>query len=124
MMWDDAGIVRSATGLARAASTLDALAAELDRYALPRTGRDRAFNLTWHDWLNLQSLVATSRAIVCAATARENSRGAHYRDDFPKPGDLAASTYTRVRMRDGAVACQAVPVRFQRVRPGESLLRR
>ena len=44
--------------------------------------------------------------------------------DFPKPGDLAASTYTRVRMRDGAVACQAVPVRFQRVRPGESLLRR
>src|SRR5437762_3390972 len=124
MMWDDAGIVRNAAGLSRAVAALDTLAAKLNAYALPRAGRDRAFNLAWHDWLNLQSLVATSRAIVCAATARENSRGAHYRDDFPKPGDLAASTYTRVRMRDGAVACQAAPVRFQRVRPGESLLRR
>jgi fumarate reductase flavoprotein subunit len=124
MMWDDAGIVRSAAGLSRAATTLDALAAELDAYALPRAGRDRAFNLTWHDWLNLGSLVATGRAIVHAAMARENSRGAHYRDDFPDPGDLAASTYTRVRMRDGAVTCDAVPVRFQRVRPGESLLKR
>src|SRR6266702_1870494 len=120
MMWDDGGIVRNATGLARAATALDALAAELDTYTLPRAGRDRAVNLTWHDWLNLGSLVATSRAIVHAALARENSRGAHYRNDFPDPGDLAGSTYTRVQMRDGAVACEAVPVRFQRVRPGES----
>ena len=124
MMWDDAGIVRNAAGLARAAVALDALAGELDAYALPRAGRDRAFNLTWHDWLNLGSLIVTGRAIVHAATARENSRGAHYRDDFPDPGDLAASSFTRVRMLEGAVACEAVPVRFQRVRPGESLLRR
>src|SRR5438874_2525100 len=124
MMWDDAGIVRNAAGLSRAVAALDTLAAKLDAYALPRAGRDRAFNLTWHDWLNLGSLIAASRAIVHAATARENSRGAHYRDDFPDPGDLAGSTYTRIRMRDSAVACEAVPVRFQRVRPGESLLRR
>ena len=124
MMWDDAGIVRNAAGLSRAVAALDTLAAKLDAYALPRAGRDRAFNLTWHDWLNLGSLVATSRAIVHAAMARKNSRGAHYRDDFPDPGDLAGSTYTRIRMRDSAVACEAVPVRFQRVRPGESLLRR
>jgi fumarate reductase flavoprotein subunit len=121
-MWDDAGIVRDAAGLARAAATLDALAAKLDGYALPPAGRDRAFNLTWHDWLNLGSLVAASRAIVRAATARDNSRGAHYREDFPDPGDLAASTYTRVRFRDGVLESEAVPVRFQRVRPGESLV--
>jgi fumarate reductase flavoprotein subunit len=123
-MWDDAGIVRNAAGLARAASALDALGMELDRYALPPVGRNRAFNLTWHDWLNLGSLVATSRVIVAAAMARENSRGAHYREDFPASGDLGASTYTRVRLRDGMLVQQAVPVRFQRVRPGESLLRR
>ncbi|HEX8012406.1 MAG TPA: FAD-binding protein [Casimicrobiaceae bacterium] len=122
-MWEEAGIVRDAAGLARAASTLDALAAELARYALPRAGRDRAFNLVWHDWLNLASLVEVSRAIVCAARARENSRGAHYRSDFPEPGDLAASTHTRVRLRAGGLTCEAVPVRFSRVRPGESLLR-
>jgi fumarate reductase flavoprotein subunit len=122
-MWDDAGIVRNAASLARAASELDALAGDLESYALPAAGRDRAFNLTWHDWLNLASLVRVSRAIVRAAQARENSRGAHYRDDFPESGDLAASTYVRVRERAGQLDCEAVAVRFTRVRPGESLLR-
>ena len=87
-----------------------------------RPGASAAFNLAWHDWLNLGSLIAVSRAIVCAARARENSRGAHYRDDYPDPGDLAASAYTRVRLRAGALASEQVPVRFTRVRPGESLL--
>jgi fumarate reductase flavoprotein subunit len=116
-MWDDAGIVRDAAGLSRAQGALEALAAELARYSLPEQARDRAFNLAWHDWLNLTSLVAVSRAIVRAALGREGSRGAHYRSDFPASGDLAASTYTRVRARDGELSCEAVPVRFTRVRP-------
>jgi fumarate reductase flavoprotein subunit len=121
-MWDDAGIVRSAAGLGRAQAALMELRDGLAGCALPDAARDRSFNLVWHDWLNLQSLVEVSRAIVCAAAARENSRGAHYREDFPEPGDLARSTYTRVRMREGLLASEAVPVRFQRVRPGQSLL--
>jgi fumarate reductase flavoprotein subunit len=122
VMWDDAGIVRDAAGLARANAVLAALSAELDGYAPPPACRERAFNLHWHDWLNLKSLVAVSRVIVGAARARENSRGAHYRADFPVAGDIARSTYTRVRLREGHLTCDAVPVRFTRVRPGESLL--
>ena len=116
-MWDDCGIVRDSAGLARAQITLGALAAELQGYTLPTAARERAFNLAWHDWLNLTNLVAVSRAIVRAALARESSRGAHHRSDFPKSSDLAQSSYTRVRARDGDVACEAVPVRFTRVRP-------
>jgi fumarate reductase flavoprotein subunit len=122
LMWEDAGIVRDAAGLARADAALAALSVELEAYAPPPACRDRAFNLHWHDWLNLKSLVVVSRIIVCAARARENSRGAHYRSDFPDAGDLARSTYTRVRLREGNLVCDAVPVRFTRVRPGESLL--
>jgi fumarate reductase flavoprotein subunit len=121
-MWDDAGIVRDAASLARAATILDALARQLHGYALPAAARDRAFNLTWHDWLNLTNLVAVSRMIVHAAAARENSRGAHFRVDFPGPGELAASTFTRVRKAGGVLAIEDVPVRFTRVRPGDSLL--
>ena len=121
-MWDDAGIVRDAAGLQRAAGTLEALAGELDGYGLPSAARDRGFNLAWHDVLNLGNLIAVSRVIVQAAIARENSRGAHFRADFPEPGDLATSTFTRVRDREGALAVDAVPVRFTRVAPGSSLL--
>jgi fumarate reductase flavoprotein subunit len=122
LMWDDAGIERDAAGLARAAHGLDTLARELEAWRLPAVAADPAFNLAWHDSLNLANLVAVSQAIVRAAQARENSRGAHFRADFPEPGDLAASAYTRIRARAGRLAVEAIPVRFTRVRPGESLL--
>ena len=121
-MWDDAGIVRDRAGLDRAAGTLAALGGELDTYALPVAARQRAFNLAWHDWRNLSSLVEVSRVIVAAAMARRESRGAHFRRDYPDTGELAASAYTRVRRRDGKLGVDQVPVRFSRVRPGESLL--
>ena len=120
-MWDDVGIVRNAEGLRRALATLDALDARLASTGL--ADADRAFNLTWHDWLNLRSLVEVSRVIATAALARENSRGAHYRDDFPDAGDLASSSYTVVREREGRVDVAHEPVAFTRVRPGETLLR-
>ena len=123
LMWDDAGIVRDAAGLARAAGALAGLAATLDAYRLPEAARDRSFNLAWHDWINLSNLVAVSRVIVRAAIARENSRGAHYRADFPHEGDLATSTYTRVRASfDGGLDVEQIPVQFTRVRPGQSLV--
>jgi fumarate reductase flavoprotein subunit len=121
-MWDDAGIVRDAGSLARADASLSALALELDTGALPAGARDRAYNLSWHDWLNLGNLVAVSRAIVRAAQARENSRGAHFRADFPDPGDPLVSAYTRIVQHGDLLRCEQIPVRFTRVRPGESLL--
>ena len=111
-----------AAGLARAVSTLDALATELDEYTLPRGGRDRAFNLTWHDWLNLASLADVSAAICAAARARTDSRGAHFREDHPETGDLARSEFTRVKMEGADLAISWKPVAFTRVRPGESLV--
>ena len=123
-MWDDAGIVRDAASLSRAESALAALSAEHSAYALPPVARDRAFNLAWQDWLNLGSLIEVARVIVRAAEARKNSRGAHYRRDYPDVGDLAGSRYTRVSQRQGALVSECIPVRFSRVRPGESLLPR
>ena len=83
---------------------------------------NRAFNLSWHDWLNLNSLVDTSRVIAEAALARTDSRGAHYREDFPETGALDQSTYTSARLKDSVLNIDMKPVAFTRVRPGESLL--
>ena len=99
---------------------LNDMEAELVTTGLP--DRSRVFNLTWHDWLNLRALMETSRVIALAARQRENSRGAHFREDFPDPGDLAASTYTVARRRAGAINIGEEPVRFTMVRPGETLL--
>ena len=72
----------------------------------------RMFNLTWHDWLNLDSLIGVSKAIAQAALAREDSRGAHYREDFPSSADPASLAFTRIR---GAGEALATRVRAGRV---------
>lgn len=119
-MWDDAGIIRDAAGLARAADKLAALETELDGIGVD--GADLAYNLTWHDWMNLKNLVIVSRAIVKAAEAREDSRGAHFRADFPKTRDLKNSWFTRVRLDGEDITAERAPVDFTRVKPGETLL--
>jgi len=120
-MWEDVGVIRDRAGLDRALVKLDAIEGELFASGLADTGRE--FNLTWHDWLNLRSLIETSRIIALAARRRENSRGAHYREDFPDPGDLARSTFTVARQRAGKLEITDEPVRFTIVRPGETLLK-
>ena len=121
VMWEKVGIIRDAAGLRSALSELDAIAAELANTGI--ADADRAFNLTWHDWLNLTSLTQMSRVIAQAALAREDSRGAHFREDFPQAGPLEASSYTCARLAGERLQIGMKPVAFSRVRPGETLLR-
>lgn len=120
LMWDDVGVLRDANGLKRALAALDQLEDEL---LTSGVGPDnRVFNLTWHDWLNLRSLIEVSRVISLAALAREDSRGAHFREDFPETGALETSGYTVVQQCDGTLETRQEPVAFTIVRPGESLI--
>jgi len=121
VMWDDVGIIRDAASLGRAERTLDELEVQLDATGVD--GSSLAFNLTWHDWLNLKSLIFVSKSIRCAAAAREDSRGAHFRADFPDARDLAGSRYTCVTWKEGRFGIEMRPVEFTRVKPGETLLK-
>lgn len=121
LMWDDVGIIRTADSLTRGLSELENLDAELNVAGIADT--DRAFNLTWHDWLNLKNLVAMSKVIAAAALQRKNSRGAHFRTDFPDEGDLPTSMFTVVREQDGKLQIADEPVQFTIVKPGDSLLK-
>jgi len=120
LMWEDVGVLRHGAGLARAIEALGALESELMTCGIAEG--ERAYNLTWHDWLNLANLVQISEVIARAAAKRENSRGAHYREDFPDEGDLAASTFTVARKTDGRIAMSEEPVAFTIVAPGATLL--
>jgi fumarate reductase flavoprotein subunit len=121
VMWDDVGIVRDAKGLKRAEGALDELEARLD--AAGAAGGQLAFNLTWHDWLNLKNLLLVSKAIRASAVAREDSRGAHYRADFPEVRDLERSRFVCVGWRDARFEISTRAVEFTRVKPGETLLK-
>jgi fumarate reductase flavoprotein subunit len=120
IMWEDAGVIRDEQGLARASDTLGHLYTDLLGTGIVEGSR--AFNMEWHDWLNLRSLCEISRVIVLAAQARKNSRGAHFRSDFPDPGDLHSSWFTVVRQESHGLEISEQAVEFTHVKPGESLI--
>jgi L-aspartate oxidase len=74
LMWQDAGIVRTASGLKRALQKLEDLR---PRAANPNTRRE------W-EALNLHT---AGMLVARSALAREESRGAHYRTDYPSHDD-------------------------------------
>ncbi|MEX0502023.1 L-aspartate oxidase [Alphaproteobacteria bacterium LSUCC0719] len=119
-MWDDVGVIRTAAGMTRALDRLDEIDAALADTGV--AGGQLAFNLTWHDWLNMRSLVDISKVITHAGLARENSRGAHYREDFPEVGELESSYFTRATMAGDDLEVTRAPVAFTIVRPGETIL--
>ena len=120
LMWEEVGVMRTAAGMQRGLSGI----AEVSD-ALMDVGVDDsnlAFNLTWHDWLNLRSLCDISEVITKAGIARENSRGAHFREDFPETGAMEDSDFTVARMNAGRVEVSREPVQFTIVKPGETIL--
>ena len=119
-MWNEVGISRNKENLLQARSRLDQLTAELNQIGVG--GDSREFNLTWQDWMNLRNLILVSRSINEAALARENSRGSHYREDFPQSGALEGSYYTVVGLREGQLKIENRQVIFTRVQPGETML--
>jgi fumarate reductase flavoprotein subunit len=120
IMWDDVGIMRTAERLERAIRDVSELKAELMETGL--ADHDMNFNLTWHDWMNLRSLVEISETIAVAALSRENSRGAHFREDFPDEGDLDTSYFTLARQKGDTLDLVHENVAFTIVKPGESLV--
>jgi fumarate reductase flavoprotein subunit len=121
VMWQKVGIIRDESGLRAALADLDSIESELAASGIADT--NRAFNLTWHDWMNLKSLTEVSKVIAQAALARTDSRGAHFREDFPQAGALETSAYSSARLAGGRLQIAMKPVAFTHVKPGQSLLK-
>lgn len=120
VMWEDVGVMRTKAGMERGLEGIDQVSAEMMEVGVAPD--NLAFNLTWHDWLNLRSLCDVSEVITRAALARDNSRGAHFREDFPDPGAMEDSYFTVARMAGDRLDVSRQPVAFTVIRPGETVL--
>ena len=101
LMGAKAGPFRTEAGLARAVSRLAEMRAGLGDTAI---APGLAFNPTVADWFELRASLLAAEAVAQAALAREESRGAHQREDFPET-DPAFAHPQYVRMaRDGMLA--------------------
>jgi succinate dehydrogenase / fumarate reductase flavoprotein subunit/fumarate reductase flavoprotein subunit len=114
LMWEHGGLVRDAAGLKQATRLLQALNEELESVGVPG---GRAFNPGWQEALNLESLLTVAPLVIAAAAHREESRGSHYRSDFPQPDDRRWLRRVAVREQAGEPVVSTTPVTFSRLLP-------
>ena len=82
LAWQKAGIVRQKQQLLEARTGVRELRQRTAQVAL--SCRERIYNKEWIRALELENMLDNLECIVESALAREESRGAHYRKDFPQ----------------------------------------
>ena len=107
LMWRDVGPFRTAEKLDRALHGIRTLAAELG--VLPPPPVD-GYDMVRGEWFELRNMLAVAEAVARAARAREESRGAHQREDFPDTDPAGAVNQTVAMAADGGLALGRVPV--------------
>jgi succinate dehydrogenase / fumarate reductase flavoprotein subunit len=109
LMQDDVGIVRTESEMAHALEAIEQLRA---RAAKAGVMGNRDYNPGWHTALDLQNLLDVADAITRSALERKESRGGHFREDFPGKDAEWGQWNVRVRRRaDGTmeVGRSAIP---------------
>ncbi|HEV2096633.1 MAG TPA: fumarate reductase/succinate dehydrogenase flavoprotein subunit, partial [Chthoniobacterales bacterium] len=93
MMQDLVGIVRREDEMLKA---LDGIEKLKERARKVGVNGNREFNPGWHTALDLQNLLTVSEAVARAGLERKESRGAHFREDYPDKSDAFATVNTIV----------------------------
>jgi succinate dehydrogenase / fumarate reductase flavoprotein subunit len=108
MMQDLVGIVRNEAEMRTALEQLAALRQRAERVGV---SGHREYNPAWHSALDLHNLLTVSEAITRSALERKESRGGHFREDFPEK-DATFGTFNIVsrKTRDGGLEIARVPI--------------
>jgi succinate dehydrogenase / fumarate reductase flavoprotein subunit len=108
VMQDLVGIVRRAEEMERALDSIHQLKARANNVAV---SGNREYNPGWHAAMDLTNLLTVSEAVARAGYERKESRGAHFRDDYPLK-DEAYGTFNIVirKGRDGRMQVSREPL--------------
>ena len=107
-MQDLVGIVRTDHEMREALTALEALKG---RAARAGVAGHREYHMGWHTALDLRNLLAVSEAITRSAIERTESRGGHFRDDFPTQAPEWGTVNVQTRRgADGSMQVARLPI--------------
>ncbi|MGH7571840.1 MAG: fumarate reductase/succinate dehydrogenase flavoprotein subunit [Gemmatimonadota bacterium] len=108
LMQDKVGIVRTGAEIEGAIDELGRLRGRAERVGV---SGHREYNPGWHTALDLHNLLTVSEAVARAALERRESRGAHFREDFPaKEASLERTRLALMKDADGRMRFRQVNV--------------
>jgi succinate dehydrogenase / fumarate reductase flavoprotein subunit len=115
IMTDRCSVFRNEVDLKKALSELEELAARYTGISIDNRGD--IFNTDLMEALELESLLGLARLIVVSAAARTESRGAHFREDYPDRDDENWLKHTLVEKTDKEPKVSYKPVSITRFEP-------
>jgi succinate dehydrogenase / fumarate reductase flavoprotein subunit/fumarate reductase flavoprotein subunit len=138
IMWTKVGVVRNGKDMTEALPEIQEIRTRIkSAFAFPVSRRetsehgfplaldsrhptlDPRYNAMWNEAINTENLSLIAEMLARSALAREESRGAHYRSDFPGQN---VNWLKNIRMRpnaDGDFETSFTPVDFTRLTPEE-----
>ena len=114
-MSDKAGLLRDAASLAEVSEKLPQLKERYQKVGL--TNHKKAFNFELPALLELGVMLDTAQAIVSSASARQESRGSHFRSDFPRRDDQQWLKHTLASYAEGGPKLDYRPVTVTKWQP-------
>jgi succinate dehydrogenase / fumarate reductase flavoprotein subunit len=108
MMQKLVGIVRTENEMQEAMSEIPKLQARAARAGI---AGNREYNTGWHTALDLDNLLTISEIVTIAGIERKESRGAHFRDDYPeKSAEWGKYNLKITKGPDGKPRIERMPV--------------
>jgi succinate dehydrogenase/fumarate reductase flavoprotein subunit len=114
VMEDGVSIFRDGIGLKKALGEIRAIKDRASSIGVPSPKR---FNLEWMRAIEFSLMVIAAEIITASALAREESRGSHYRRDFPKEDDERWLRHTVAKLEADGVRIDSAPVVIDRLKP-------
>jgi fumarate reductase (CoM/CoB) subunit A len=116
LMWDFVGLIRSGEGLKKALADFKRMEEEdLPRITLATPSR--RYNREFIETLELSNLLKVAKAVSTPALQRDESRGAHFRQDYPKWDNRNWLKHLRISQKNGALQLSDGPVNLSEIKP-------
>ena len=112
--WEKLGIIREEKGLLEGLQIIQELQEKMNRVGV---AGGKACNIPWNDWLNMRNLLDVSAIVGQSALKRQESRGAHYRNDFPKKNNKEYLKNFFIKREKGETKIYKRPVVLNRLKP-------
>ena len=116
LMWDFVGLIRSGEGLKKALADFKRMEEEdLPRITLGTPSR--RYNREFIETLELSNLLKVAKAVSTPALQRDESRGAHFRQDYPKWDNRNWLKHLRISQKNGTLQLSDGPVNLSEMKP-------
>jgi fumarate reductase (CoM/CoB) subunit A len=117
VMWKYVAIIRRKEDLEKAVRELNLLREKLSKIKI--SSGSKCYNQEWIECLEAENMLDTATMVAKSALLREESRGAHYREDYPDGNDKKWLKHTVAKQEEGKMIMRSSPVDLTKIKVKE-----